>query len=233
MDVKLAVAVGCLGLASCVTPPAHVAVHPNSQQGLILVEIDPENTTFTGEAGTPVSPRLGYFLTFSRYPKDASADAPPALGDWVHVNMPAPGKTTGRFWAEPAPAGTYVLEALNVGGGVSWGSCFNKATIAFDVRPGEVVYLGELSPRPVFQDIAANLPSALQVGTYRYVFDRTAPAFTPSALTPQKAAEITDFLKRVYPQVDAPLKSGTLRPATFRSGKPSALARFPRCASTD
>jgi hypothetical protein len=233
MHAKQLIAVVCVGLSSCVTPPSRVVVHPGSHQGLILVEIDPQNTAFAGEGGALVTPRLGYFLTFSRYPHDASADAPPALGDWVHVNMPAPGKTSARFYAEPAPAGTYVLEALNVGGGVSWGSCFNKATVAFDVRAGEVVYLGELSPRPVFEDLSANLPGALQIGTYRYVFDRSAPAFTTTQLTAQKSAEITEFLKRVYPQVDAPVRLGTLRPATFRSGKPSALARFPRCASTD
>jgi hypothetical protein len=222
----------CVLLAGCVTPPAQVAVTRTSSHGLILVEVDPSSTTFEAEGGILKTLALGYFLTFSRYPSDASAAAPPVLGDWVHVDVLHPLDLAKRFYAAPAPAGTYAFEALNVGGGVSWGACFNRATVAFDVRPGEVVYLGRLAPREIFQDISASLPAALPGGTYRYVFDRTAPALTAPESVQQKSTEIAEFLGRVYPKVQAPLRIGELRPASFQSGTPFALARFPRCAKT-
>jgi hypothetical protein len=228
--MKLSIAVICLALAACVTPPDRVSIQPASQ-GLILVEVDPATTTFNTPEGTPGSLALAYFLTFSRYPADASASTPAVLGDWVHIDIPKDGGTE-HFYAAPAPAGTYALEALNVGGGVSWGTCFNQATVAFEVPAGEIVYLGEFSPRPMFEDIAANLPNALQIGSYRYLFDRKSPTFGAPDSAQQKSAEITEFLRRVYPRVQGPVRMANLRPVSFQSGKPSVLSRFPRCAKT-
>jgi hypothetical protein len=220
-----------LGLAACVTPPAHVSIQPGSKEGLILVEVDPSTTTFNAADGETQSLSLGYFLTFSRYPGESAGGSPPALGDWIHVDIPKEG--TERFYAAPAPAGTYAFEALNVGGGVSWGTCFNRATVSFEVPAGAIVYLGEFSPRPVFEDIATNLPGALPIGEYRYLFDRTAPTLGAPDSEQQKTAQISEFLQRVYPRVHGPIQMGALRPATFQSGKPFALSRFPRCAKTD
>lgn len=231
--MKLCIAIFCFVLAGCVTPPARVTVNSTSKHGLILVEIDPMSGTFAAEGGMLKTVSLGYFLTFSRYPSDASAAAPAVLGDWVHVDILNPQDTTTRFYAAPAPAGTYAFEAINVGGGVSWGTCFNRATVAFDVRPGEVVYLGKVSPSSVFEDISSNLPAALPGGTYRYLFDRTAPELTPPGSAQQKTDAITEFLGRVYPNVQAPIRMSELRPASFQSGKPSVLTRFPRCAKTE
>jgi hypothetical protein len=225
-----AIAVLCLGSTACITPPAQVSIPAGSNQGLILVEVDPAATTFNTPEGQPSALSLGYFLTFSRYPGDSSGSAPAVLGDWVHVDIWK--DSPERFYAAPAPAGTYAFEALNVGGGVSWGSCFNQGTVAFDVPAGEIVYLGELAPRPVFEDISANLPSSLQVGEYRYLFDRKAPALGAPDSEQQKTEEITAFLRRVYPRVQGPVRMGTLRPVSFQSGKPSKLNRFPRCAKT-
>ncbi len=222
--MKRAIALLCLGMTACVTPPARVTVNSESRQGLILVEIDPSNTTFSGMGGLPSTVALGYFLTFSEHPKGASADVLPELGDWVHVGNASASEGNNAFLC-----GAGSRWHLRVGsiecrrGSASWGSCFNKGTIAFDLKAGEVVYLGAFSPRLVFQDIAANLPSGVPGGTFSYVFDRTAPAFTTPPMTAQKTAEITQFLTEMYPKVNAPIKTATTRPVAFQKAHAVAL----------
>lgn len=227
--MKPLVALSSLLLVGCLTPPDRVTITPTSGEGLILLEVDPTSTIIEGSEG-PVTPSLFYFLTFSRYSTAASGEV--LLGNWVHVNALQWRDMTRRFYAEPAPAGTYAFEAINFGGGVSWGTCFNQATVAFDVRPGEVVYLGKISLRATFEDISKNLPSKQVVGTYSYLFDRTAPTFMPAESTENKSAEITEFLHRVYPNVTSPIRMAELHPAAFQQGKPNSLHRFPRCAQT-
>jgi hypothetical protein len=227
--MKHLIALSCLVLVGCLTPPDRVTITPTSSEGLILVEVDPTSATIEGDEG-PLTSSLYYFLTFSRYPARASGEV--LLGDWVHVNALNWRDMTRRFYAEPAPAGTYAFEAINFGGGVSWGTCFNRATVVFEVPAGEVLYLGKISLRSTFEDIARNLPAKQVVGTYSYLFDRTAPAFVQAESKHDKSVEITDFLHRVYPNVTSPIRMAELRPATFQQGKPNSLHRFPRCAKT-
>lgn len=227
--MKHLIALSCLVLVGCVTPPDRVTVTPASSEGLILVEVDPTSVMIEGDKG-PLAPSLAYFLTFSRYPTTASGEVP--LGDWVHVDALNWRDMTRRFYAAPAPAGAYAFEAINVGGGVSWGTCFNHSTVAFEVPAGEVVYLGKISLRSTLEDISRNLPSELVIGTYSYLFDRTAPPFMQAESTQDKTVEITEFLHRVYPNVTSPIRMAELRPATFQRGKPNPLHRFPRCAKT-
>lgn len=220
-----------LVLGGCVTQPAQVVIGPSSRNGLLLVEIDPDSATLETGAGRRRVVSMGYFLTFSRYPGGTSSE-PAALGDWVHVDFLDPKDKATRFYAVEAPPGSYAFEALNVGYAVSWGACFNRATVAFDVRAGEVVYVGKFSPHSVFEDLYANLPDKLPGGTYRYLFDREAPALASPASVEEKVAEVSEYLGRVYPGVHAPITMGQLRKVSFRAGTPSGLTRFPRCART-
>lgn len=220
-----------LFLGGCVTPPAQVAIDPSSKDGLILIEIDPESGVVETKEGQLSVVSMNYFLTFSRYPADAGIQSA-VLGEWVHMDFLDPKDTATRFYAAPVRAGTYAFEALNVGYGVSWGACFNRSTIAFDVPAGQVVYLGKFSPQAIFEDISANLPPSLPVGTYRYLYDRSAPTLEPPESMEQKTLEITNYLGRVYPKVRAPITIGKTRSAFFPSGTPTPFARFPRCAKT-
>ncbi|HEY0683865.1 MAG TPA: hypothetical protein VGD45_16150 [Steroidobacter sp.] len=208
-----------------------MAIDASSKNGLILIEIDPESGILQTQEGQLSVISMNYFLTFSRYPADAATESS-ALGDWVHMDFLDPKDTVTRFYAAPAPAGTYAFEALNVGYGVSWGACFNRSTVAFDVPAGQVVYLGKFSPQAIFEDISANLPPSLPVGTYRYLYDRSAPTLEEPESVEQKTSEISDYLRRVYPKVNAPITIGKTRSASFPSDTPAAFARFPRCAKT-
>jgi hypothetical protein len=220
-----------LVLSACITPPARVAIDASSKEGLILIEIDPVSGVVETKDGLLKIISMNYFLTFSRFAAEEGLQTS-VLGEWIHVDFLNPKDTVTRFYAAPAPAGTYAFEALNVGYGVSWGACFNKSTIAFDVPAGQVVYLGKFSPKAIFDDISTNLPPSLPVGTYQYLYDRSAPSLELPESVEQKTLEIEDFLRRVYPNVRAPVAIGKTRSVSFSSGPSSLLSRFPRCAKT-
>lgn len=218
-----------LALSACVTAPANVDITPTSDRGLIVVEAEPAPSFHISVgAGGPIE--AGYFLTLARYPQGASVTSPPVLDSrWVHLRARPSGARA--FHAIDAAPGTYVLEALNAG--LSWGSCFNSATISFDLRPGEVLYLGSFSPAETLADISTNLPSSVPAGSVRYVYNRSAPTFTQSDVREQKVSEIQAFLSATYPGVHAPVRFADLQPAAFQSDTPSPFARFPRCAETE
>lgn len=218
-----------LSLCACVTAPANVDITPGSDRGLIVVEAEPTPSfQISVGAGRPIE--AGYFLTLSRYPAGASVSSPPVLDSrWVHLRA-HPTRTRTYFAIDAAP-GTYVFEAFNAG--LSWGACFNRETVSFDLRPGEVLFLGTFSPTETIADIHSNLPSAVSAGSVRYVYNRAAPRFTQPAQREQKTAEIQAYLTATYPGVQVPIRFADLNPAAFQSGTPSPLVRFPRCAETE
>ena len=208
----LVLALALLGLAACANPQKDAKLATG--QGLIIIEAEP--------AG--LADRNPYFLTFSEHQAGN-----PALGEAHRMDLMGHGQSTRTFFVKAVPAGSYVWEAFNVGYATSWGLCFNGGTYAFDVPAGEAVYLGWFDPKPQVVNVMLGLPASMNLGTYKYHFDRKAPALDP-ALTPEKQQEVAAFLAREHPTIRAPLRAAELRPATFSSGPPAFMARFPRCA---
>jgi hypothetical protein len=63
-----------------------------SKNGLILIEIDPESGILDTKEGQLSIISMNYFLTFSRYPAEATESS--VLCDWVHMDFLDPRDTS-------------------------------------------------------------------------------------------------------------------------------------------
>ncbi len=97
-----------------------------------------------------------------------------------------------------------------------WHACFQAGTLQFEVKPGEVVYLGEFNPEPSFDAVqkhaTANRDFSASSGNRHFYFDDIPP---PAILLPQDkeqgVAEVQSFVKTRMPNV-----SGTVRLAEYQ-----------------
>jgi hypothetical protein len=113
------------------------------------------------------------------------------------------------YYVVPIDAGTHVLRSIH-----SWTEreivfCMAKSTYAFDVRPGQALYLGDYS-----------------------IFGGGTPAHPDMAKFPKESIIIVPSLRRLadnleaakaalaaHPRVKVELQSAALRPAQFDGGK--------------
>ncbi|MFX4087139.1 hypothetical protein ACKU27_18770 [Sphingobium yanoikuyae] len=112
----------------------------------------------------------------------------------------------------------------------SWALCFNAASLQFEAKPGQVVYLGRfdaLSHRQQLtrQAIASGNTSIRGCGFVDYFDLPQGPIFAPVD-APQIAAVQTMLARRV-PGVSVPVQAVAFTPATFGTG--STLYGTRRC----
>ncbi|CAN5338977.1 hypothetical protein BH10PSE4_BH10PSE4_11210 [soil metagenome] len=204
MKILLA-ALLALTLTACATAPANVVLGSDAPDGLVVFEVatqGPAATTF-------------YQIEGAAY--DSAQSRIEGSGYFLMGAGGAPGKPSARYAVARAKPGTYVLTAISHMG--TWYDCFNGDTIAFDVTPGAVTFLGELDARPALADIALKLPSYSMNSQKFYVLDTPRPAVTPPSALPDWTSDLAVYLKANFPQVSAPLKAATFQPAKFESGR--------------
>jgi hypothetical protein len=192
----LAAIVGVLLLSACATtPPDKIFFAPDAADGLVVMEIVPTQASYQIEAASfePAQSRIeskGYFV----------------------LN----GSPATRYAVSRAKPGVYALTAVSVQ--TTWYDCFNGGTVAFEVKPGEVTFLGKLDARPALADIARQLPGYSMNSQKFYVLDTPRPALTAPADIAGWQGELTPFLAGVYPNVTAQTKPAEMKPAIFASG---------------
>jgi hypothetical protein len=198
-------AAALLGLVSaCATAPADVVLGPDAPQGLVVMEVV--------TAGPAAS--TSYQIEAAAY--DAEQSRIEGSGYFILYANNAPGKPGSRYVVALAKPGAYALTAVSHMS--TWYDCFNNGTIAFDVEPGKVTFLGRLDAAPALMDIALKLPSYSMNSQKFYVLDTPRPAVTAPNELAEWQSPLTAYVSSTFPQVSAPIKAADHRPATFASG---------------
>lgn len=207
MRLALSSIVTALALAPA-TADAALKLDPASQRGLVLVEVlAPSPATLVPEVSLLIAP----------------FDA--AKGEVIH-NMwnvieytptsPFHPFRPAYVYADVRP-GTHVIKALFLQR--HWGVCYSSGTVAFDVRPGAVQFLGTIDTAEDAHTIATTLPPTLTTSRYTQslVGGRLAPGQSLKIKPPtqEALARARAFLDRDLPGVTAPMAAADTRPATF------------------
>ena len=118
--------------------------------------------------------------------------------------------------AETIRPGTYAITRFTQAG--KWAECFNTGTFAFDIAPGQAIYLGKLDAKFQTGALAAVVTAAHKQALSNgntFIDYMPPPLRLRMAATPldlraaQEAATATD------PAITNPVQPATLRPATF------------------
>jgi hypothetical protein len=111
-----------------------------------------------------------------------------------------------------------------------WALCFNAASWQFDVKPGEVVYLGEFDAQSHRRQLTeqAILHGKTSISGYGFAdfFDLPeGPKLKP--VDDAQLADVRAMLARNAPQITAPVRAAAYSPAKFGTG--STLFAERRC----
>jgi hypothetical protein len=197
-------ALACATLSAC-NPydPGRLKLTPDvSDKAIVLLNIDPRS----GSGLTVVA----FDETRQKFSNN------PARGVYLEAVGPAP------FTAEMVSPGTYAFKDLSRLD--YWHACFHKDTRAFDVRPGEVLFLGTYDPFPdvrtIEREAAAKGEMQASLHSQHTYFDDIPP---PAIAYPQgreKAlADAQAFVAARMPNVKGPVHLAEYRPAHFENGK--------------
>jgi hypothetical protein len=136
----------------------------------------------------------------------------------VKRDHPPGGFHGGGTFLKIAAPGTYVFIGYLQQG--HWGVCFQAASVAFDVRPGEVTVLGTLDLRPQLALLAKNARERDELKAYRSdIFQYFEGVPPPQLVYPlgkdEELAAAQEFMRKQTQGVTAPLHAGEPRPAHF------------------
>jgi hypothetical protein len=111
-----------------------------------------------------------------------------------------------------------------------WALCFNASSWQFEVKPGEVLYLGELDAtrhrRELLEQAVRTGRVSIRGNGFADFFDLTeGPHLAP--IDALQLASVRDMLARRAPHVTAPLRAAVYSPAKFGTG--STLFAERRC----
>ncbi len=102
-----------------------------------------------------------------------------------------------------------------------WALCFNAASLQFEVKPGEVVYLGQFDAVAHRDQLTRQAVSSgkISMSTYDFAdfFDLPDPPRFASVDDAQ-LANVRQMLAQYAPGVTAPVRAVTFGPATFGTG---------------
>ena len=186
-------------LAACATNPATIAISPQSEKALLIMEV----------GASPIDFQLGLA------PYDAEAGA---IHGWTQLWVPQ--SSVKRYFVRELQPGRYAF--MYLAQQEQWAVCFHADTQAFDVRPGEVIYLGAFDPRPHLLQLQGLAVSSgrtyAQGSTLIHFFDNITP---PALLPPQEEdlARVQTYLSQTSPLVTAPIRRAEYQPAAFGTGR--------------
>lgn len=137
-------------------------------------------------------------------------------------------KLIGGYLIMPIKPGRWVYQAYQQQD--KWTLCFNAATLQFDVKPGEVVYLGEFDGFAHRDWLTRKVRTSGRgtISGYGFVdfFDLEGPP-TIKPIDDAGIAAVNTMLATQAPQVSAPVRAAIYTPATFGTG--STLFAERRC----
>ena len=116
--------------------------------------------------------------------------------------------------------GTYVVTEISRQD--SWALCFHDSSVQFTVRPGEVLYLGDLDATFHIAELQRKAMSSgkmrLRQGSLAHFFDDvTPPRFTPGTVADLPA--VAAMMKSAMPRTTVAPQLAQFQPARFGTGR--------------
>jgi hypothetical protein len=189
-------------LGGCVAGvPSDKAFGPGAPFALAVIEAEP---------GAPVlRPGGEYELLVVPYSPEKGDFTMSSLGG--QAEFEPMGGAARRYYIGRLNPGTHAFMKLQHN--LRWHACFNGGTQQVTVRPGQVVFLGRMDPRPALTALAATSPTSIGGASFT-AFDQQL-ALTPPQSLPGWETGVSAFLAERYPGRGLTAKAAELRPATF------------------
>ena len=201
----IACAAALVSVAACASyDPAKVQLSADSDNAVLLLEVDPV-------AGADSEFRMARYDEPNKTVLNNSFTG--------YANFPVvPGV---RYVAQTVTPGTYAVTM--VAQQIWWAACMHANSLAFDVKPGEVLYLGRLDPSPQLRYIQIQATSRGELvasQNHPYFYFDNVPAlqidFGPDRES--KRTEVETYVKTKMQKVSAPVRLAEYRPAKFGNG---------------
>jgi hypothetical protein len=198
----LAAAVCLASPASAAPDPARIAITPASRESVLI-------------ARAP-SAAVVYTLAIGRYdPVEQDLS-----GDWVALPVLPRTKRASDFVVQTVKPGTYVVQEVVQQG--RWGVCFHAATLRFEVKPGQALYLGAFEAARPLMEIQRNAVARKELeagpyGVHNYFDGITPPHFTLPA--DSTLPEVRAFMAEEMPKTKVAPVPAQFSPATFGTGR--------------
>jgi len=200
--LRLALLGACIILAACAVDPKTIAITPQSPKALVVVQLEP-------------SP-IGASLLLASYDVERGIITATPFGGATSIGIP---QSNARTYAiSVVDPGKYVF--AYVAQQIYWETCFHEHTSAFDVKPGEVVYLGVFDARPHLLQLNALVLRSGMTSTRDPVpfFDGILP---PRIAEPKETdlPAVGAYLAATSPLVTSQARIATYTPARFGTGR--------------
>lgn len=159
-----------LALSGCVSGvPSDREFGPEAPFALAVIEAEP--------AAPVLRPGGTYRLIAVPFaPETGKFTSSPLGGQAQFEDM---GASERRYYVGRLNPGTHAFMKLEHN--QRWNACFNGGTQQLTVRPGQVLFLGRLDPRPALAAVAASTPSTSSGAPYT-AFDQRLTLTPPDAL---------------------------------------------------
>lgn len=180
-----------------------------SKYGLIAVQIPPPGDLFV--------PGGSYELQFMNYDPQRHSFEVNSFYGWAQISVNAT-KPYERFRLRNARPGFYALRSTTVLS--AWGSCFNGGSYYFEVKPGQVTYVGVYDPRRNIDEVrdavrTGRLPGSASGSQQFFVVDTPRPTLTLPADDPKGLTDLAAWLRAEQPGVEGQPIAADMTPTTF------------------
>jgi len=191
------------------TNPDQIAITPHSGKAAIILKAE--------LLPIPPSYRTSYRINLKRYdPAEQRMLGGPYAGATFAATRSSVVDGYQVLEVEP---GTYAFQDLSRQD--YWALCFNDGSFQFTVRPGEVVYLGEMDVRMHVAELEtmamATGRTMVQGGHVAHFFDNvTPPAFKP--VSAEELAAVAAMAHSRMPRTTVAPRAAEFTPARFGTG---------------
>ena len=195
-------------LSGCVsTPPSELKLTADSKTAILLMRVKKTNVDAN--------------VILTKFNKENLSTEYNSFSGWVRFKIPFGYEDTGEFIARSVKAGSYVFLSVNQQN--YWGICFHDDTLAFDVNPGEVVYLGTFDPAIHIRQLQVNARThgnyAAASGTVFHYFDNiVSPRILKPEINDASMADARDFVKTTMLKVNADIRPAKYDHTKFGTG---------------
>lgn len=201
---------GLAAAPAAAADPKAVAITPTSQRAALILKADP----------LPVAPgmRTAYRFTLQTFdPAGQKLRGGPFAGLAVFAARPKEF-VDGYLVLDVAP-GTYVFKDFSQQD--RWSLCFNGGSRSFDVKPGEILYLGALDADAHATELAQRTVMSGQTTIRGQGFVSFFDTVTPPRITPPDDAGLAAaaaFVKARSPKSTVTPRAPVYRDARFGTG---------------
>lgn len=205
-----ALAVCAAALTACSSvPDRDLVLGPDARKGMIAILVEPTLGTVHSSAA--------FFVSVRAFDPTDGTLVKPLAGGGVPMTSLNSFALQRHFVVGMADPGLYALEAVRVG--INWAACFDGGTQSFEVRPGEVTFVGLLDPRPTLVQLARQMPNRASGTEPHHLLGVPRPHLTPPPELPGWRDQLRAELAARFPKVTAELREADLRPITFKPGR--------------